>query len=139
MSWSSEVTGANLFDDHLLTLINDIGLQLRSNAHTLALRCIRQGPFTLDMALLRKHWSLEPILNNIAECKPLVGETQHEHASLTKLDTYQQERRQEDSDKSDCKRLEQSKRVQMSTRMMNEFEENEDYKNYLKNLKTLQG
>jgi hypothetical protein len=35
----------------------------------LRLRRIRQGQFTLDYALLRKDWHLEPILENMRLCR----------------------------------------------------------------------
>ncbi len=36
------------------------------------IRCTRDGPFTLEHALLRKHWKLPYIVENIAQCQKLV-------------------------------------------------------------------
>jgi len=67
-----EVSGVNLSEEELLELVNNIAFQLNTSAHTVKLRCIRQGPFSLDMALLRKHWNLDPVLENIAMCQRFV-------------------------------------------------------------------
>ncbi|KAF2356524.1 Protein of unknown function DUF4528 [Trinorchestia longiramus] len=89
-----EVTGVNLDGKFLLSLINDIGLIVRSSAHALQVRCIRQGPFTLDMSLVRKQWFAESIIKNINDCQPLVAKLEHEHVHLLSLSDYQEELRQ---------------------------------------------
>ncbi|XP_018017361.1 mitochondrial mRNA pseudouridine synthase Trub2 [Hyalella azteca] len=91
--FSIEVTGVNIHADYLLNLINDIGLMARSTAHTLQIRCIRQGSFTLDLALIRKQWFAEHIINNIAVCKPFITKMEHEHVNLLSLQDYQEEQR----------------------------------------------
>ncbi|CAG0888129.1 unnamed protein product [Darwinula stevensoni] len=58
---------------HLKVLVNDVGLALKTVAACTGIRCVRVGPFTADHALLRKHWTLEHVLNNIGECHRLVG------------------------------------------------------------------
>lgn len=50
-------------------LIHEIGLSVRSTAVCSKILRIRYGHFTLQHALLRKHWTLEHILENIKFCR----------------------------------------------------------------------
>ena len=62
-----EVHGCNESGQYLLTLIDDLGRQLRTAAVTVRARCVRHGPFTLDRALLMKHWRLEHLQKNMRQ------------------------------------------------------------------------
>lgn len=59
---------------YLKTLIHEIGIKMKSTAHCTGLQCIRHACFTLDHALLRKHWTLQHILTNIETCSRLLDE-----------------------------------------------------------------
>ncbi|XP_072015067.1 pseudouridylate synthase TRUB2, mitochondrial-like [Amphiura filiformis] len=61
---------------YLRFMIHDIGLELKSSAVATQIRCIRDGPFTLEHALLRKHWKLPYIIEGIAKCRNLVKHSQ---------------------------------------------------------------
>ncbi|XP_037291750.2 pseudouridylate synthase TRUB2, mitochondrial isoform X1 [Rhipicephalus microplus] len=61
-------------EDYLLQLVHEIGLHLRSCAICHRVRLIRYGLFNTDLALLRKHWTLEYILRNIEDCRQLVDQ-----------------------------------------------------------------
>lgn len=52
-----------------MNLIHDIGLQLKSTAVCTGIRRLRYGHFELSHALLRKHWTLEHILDNVHQNK----------------------------------------------------------------------
>lgn len=67
----------NEYEKYLWTLVHDIGVQLRSTAHCVGVNCIRQGKFDLELALLRKHWSLEHIADNMNQCSKLLEENEH--------------------------------------------------------------
>ncbi|OCT66941.1 truB pseudouridine (psi) synthase family member 2 L homeolog isoform X2 [Xenopus laevis] len=54
---------------YLRKMIHEIGLELRSSAICTQVRRTRDGPFTLDCALLRTHWDLRSIQRAITECK----------------------------------------------------------------------
>lgn len=69
-----EVSCINEHQSYLLQLVNDIGLKLRTCALCHQVRQTRYGHFNLDHALLRQHWTLEHILNNIQHCRPLMAE-----------------------------------------------------------------
>ncbi|XP_036354544.1 mitochondrial mRNA pseudouridine synthase Trub2 isoform X2 [Octopus sinensis] len=56
---------------YLMSLIHNIGLQLKSGAICTQIRCIRNGHFTLEHALLRKFWTVPDILENISICRKL--------------------------------------------------------------------
>ncbi|XP_002731969.1 pseudouridylate synthase TRUB2, mitochondrial-like [Saccoglossus kowalevskii] len=53
--------------------VHELGLEMKSSAVATSVRRTRQGPFTLDHALLQKHWKLEYILQAIQNCKKLVA------------------------------------------------------------------
>ncbi|XP_075435194.1 pseudouridylate synthase TRUB2, mitochondrial [Ascaphus truei] len=52
---------------YLRKVIHEIGLELRSSAVCTQVRRTRDGPFTLDCALLRTHWDLDSIRKAIDE------------------------------------------------------------------------
>lgn len=58
----------------LAELVQQIGVYLKSCAVCTQLRRTQFGHFTLEHSLLRKHWTLENILNNITLCKNILGE-----------------------------------------------------------------
>jgi tRNA U55 pseudouridine synthase TruB len=60
----TEVHVINETEEYLKGLINDFGLRLHSTATCTKLRCIKYGPFTVDHALLKKHWGVESLINN---------------------------------------------------------------------------
>lgn len=57
---------------YLKTLIHEIAMKLHSTAHCTAIQCIRQNYFNLDHALLRKHWTLQNIIENMEECNTII-------------------------------------------------------------------
>lgn len=73
----SEIHCINEYEMYLKALIHEIGIKMNSTAHCTALQCLRQSCFTLDHALLRKHWVLEHILTNIEECSKLLKDHQY--------------------------------------------------------------
>ena len=60
---------------HLREVINDIGMALKSSAIATQVRCIKDGPFTLDHALLRKQWKLPHIIAAVQNCRNLVKDS----------------------------------------------------------------
>lgn len=63
-----EVNVINEYESYLLSLIHEIGLKLRCSATCTAIRCIRYSSFTIQQALLMKHWNLQYVLENMREC-----------------------------------------------------------------------
>lgn len=76
VSYFTEVQAVNEYEKYLWTLIHDLGVQLKTSAHCTGLQCIRQGKFTLDKALLRKHWQLDHIIDNMDSCRELMEENE---------------------------------------------------------------
>ena len=68
----TEVHAINEHSDYLVELVHELGLELKASAVSKLVRRIRYGHFTLTHALLRKHWTLQAILENIDFCRPLV-------------------------------------------------------------------
>ncbi|XP_076046579.1 pseudouridylate synthase TRUB2, mitochondrial-like isoform X2 [Oratosquilla oratoria] len=67
---------------YLQALVNEIGLLLKTNAVCTGIRCIRFGPWTLDHALLQKHWQLQHILPAITHAQPLIKNVTPHSASV---------------------------------------------------------
>lgn len=72
--FSLEVHAINEHSDYLAELVHEMGLELKASAVSKLVRRIRYGHFTLTHALLRKHWTLQSILENIDFCRPLVAQ-----------------------------------------------------------------
>ncbi|CAB3259348.1 unnamed protein product [Arctia plantaginis] len=71
-NFTLEIQSVNEYDKYLWTLVHDLGIQLKSSAHCTGVQCIRQGKFELELALLRKHWTLEHLTNNMKICHKLL-------------------------------------------------------------------
>lgn len=67
-----EIHAVNESEHYLGILIHEIGLHLKTVAHCTQIRCIRQSHFTLDDTLLRRHWNLENIVNNMMHCQKVI-------------------------------------------------------------------
>jgi tRNA U55 pseudouridine synthase TruB len=65
----------NEYETYLKTLVHDIGLQLHTVATCTGLQCIRYDSFTLEHALLRKHWTLQFLMDNMAQSHRLLSES----------------------------------------------------------------
>lgn len=55
-------------------------------AVTSSIRCIRDGFFTVNDTLLKKHWHLQYVLDNMKHCKDKLGKNEEFGAFLKKLD-----------------------------------------------------
>ncbi|CAF4838119.1 unnamed protein product [Pieris macdunnoughi] len=71
-----EIQSVNEYDKYLWTLIHDLGVQLKSSAYCTGVQCIRQGKFNLEHALLRKHWKLQHIIDNMDLCRQILEENE---------------------------------------------------------------
>ncbi|KAK7455916.1 hypothetical protein BaRGS_00039450, partial [Batillaria attramentaria] len=67
-----EIHSINEHCDYFKELIHDIGLQMKSAAVCTAIRRLRYGHFDLSRALLRKHWTLEHIIDNLRHNRSLL-------------------------------------------------------------------
>jgi len=66
------MTVVNENEEFLKTLIHDFGIRLHTAAVCTKLRCVKYGPFTLDLALLPKHYDPQHIINNIIKTKEIL-------------------------------------------------------------------
>lgn len=67
-----ELMCVNETEEFLCQLVHQLGIYVRSCAVCCQVRQVQYGHFTVEHALLRKHWTLEHILANIILCKDLV-------------------------------------------------------------------
>lgn len=70
-----EIQCINEYETYLTHLIHEIGIKLHSTAHCTGIQCIRHSRFTLEHALLMKHWDLQHILENMGMCNQILVET----------------------------------------------------------------
>lgn len=82
-----EVSCINENSHFLQHLVHKIGLQLKTNALCTQMRCIRFGPWTLQHALLRKHWTVEHIINSITLSQPMIKDITPKSPSLVNIDS----------------------------------------------------
>lgn len=64
-----EVQCINENEEFLMVLVHEIGYKLRSAATCSGIQCARHAYFSVHDALLRKHWSLQNVLDNLTTCK----------------------------------------------------------------------
>lgn len=62
------------YEKFLIRLIYDVGQKLRSAATCTGVQCVRLAQFRLEHSLLRKHWRLGNVIENIAENERLLAE-----------------------------------------------------------------
>ncbi|CAG9772958.1 unnamed protein product [Ceutorhynchus assimilis] len=77
-----EIQCVNEYEDYLMHLINEIGLKLHSTAHCTGIQCIRHSRFTIENALLMKHWTLPNILENMEKCEEVLKNNQGTSVTL---------------------------------------------------------
>lgn len=68
-----EIHSINETCDYLKEIVHDMGLQMKSTAVCTGIRRLRYGHFDLSYALLRKHWTLEHIIDNLHYNRPLMA------------------------------------------------------------------
>lgn len=64
-----EVQCVNETQKYLRKLIHEVGLELRSTAVCSGVRRTRDGPFKVENALTRQHWTTDNIIQAIAHCR----------------------------------------------------------------------
>uniref|UniRef100_A0A1B6D0L3 Pseudouridine synthase II N-terminal domain-containing protein n=2 Tax=Clastoptera arizonana TaxID=38151 RepID=A0A1B6D0L3_9HEMI len=67
-----EVHCVNEYEMYFKTLIHDLGMKLHSNAVCTSIHCIRHSYFTIADALLRKHWTLQEVMNNLLSNRNII-------------------------------------------------------------------
>ena len=81
-----EVTCVNEDEDYLLGIILDIGNQLKNVASTVSIRCIRVGYFSVELALLKKHFTLDNIIENMKSCYETIERSKQLDLELQKFE-----------------------------------------------------
>ncbi len=64
--FKSEVQCVNETQKYLCKLIHEVGLELRTSAVCSGVRRTRDGPFKVENALTRQHWSADSVIQAIA-------------------------------------------------------------------------
>lgn len=68
-----EIHCINEYESYLKALIHNIGTRLKSYATCTGLQCVRHSYFSLDQALLKKHWTLQFVIENIYSNKKIIA------------------------------------------------------------------
>lgn len=66
------MVSVNENEDYLLNLVHEVGYRIKNLAITTAVHCIRHSYFSLENAILKKHWSLQNILDNLNHCNDIL-------------------------------------------------------------------
>lgn len=69
-----EVHAINENEEYLCTLIQEIGIQMRSVAHCTGIRCVQHGPFNYQQSLLRRQYRLEDVLTNLTQTRQIIND-----------------------------------------------------------------
>lgn len=69
-----EIHAMNASEQYLCNIIAEIGLQMRSVAHCIKLRCTRYGFFTFEDSLVRGKWRPQNMLENMLLCRKIITE-----------------------------------------------------------------
>ncbi|EFX82494.1 hypothetical protein DAPPUDRAFT_302506 [Daphnia pulex] len=67
-NFTLEIHCINENEEYFAIMIHDLGLTLKTTAVCKQIRCIRYGCFTVEDALLRKHWSLKYLPDHMSLC-----------------------------------------------------------------------
>ncbi|XP_058451893.1 pseudouridylate synthase TRUB2, mitochondrial [Malaya genurostris] len=67
-----EIHAINETEAYIGQLVHEIGLNLKSVAHCVSIRCIRHGHFEVEHSLLRKDWNLQSFLSSMAHSNQLI-------------------------------------------------------------------
>ncbi|XP_054736329.1 pseudouridylate synthase TRUB2, mitochondrial [Anastrepha obliqua] len=72
-----EVHAINECEDYLASLVNEMGIELRTVAHCTSIRCIRHGHFSVENALLRHGWTVRGVMKNMRQQWQVLKEHPH--------------------------------------------------------------
>ncbi|XP_051154201.1 pseudouridylate synthase TRUB2, mitochondrial [Leptopilina boulardi] len=72
-----EIVCINEDEKYFTTLINELGMELRSTATCSQIQCFQYGLFNLNHALLSKHWNLQNIMKNLENSEKILEENPH--------------------------------------------------------------
>jgi len=67
-----EIHCINANQKYLSTLVHDLGLQLKTTAVCLQMRCTRYGYFKLEDTLIRNQWTLDNLMKNMVSCRDVL-------------------------------------------------------------------
>lgn len=68
-----EVQCINENEEFLMVLMQEIGYKLRTAATCSGIQCVRHAYFSVHDALLRKHWTLQYVVDNLTACKKMLS------------------------------------------------------------------
>jgi len=67
-----EIHCINANQKYLSTLVHEFGLELKTTAVCLQMRCTRYGYFKVDDSLLRNQWTLDDLMKNMVTCRDVL-------------------------------------------------------------------
>lgn len=65
----AEIVIVNEEEDYLLSLIDEVGIRAKNMAVGSSIRCLRSSVFSVEDALLEKHWNVQNVLTNMDSCR----------------------------------------------------------------------
>jgi len=79
----------------VLELVQEVAARVRTVCAVSSLRCTSLGPWSLEAALLRKHWNLQHVIENIGENRRLVKQVWGSERGVNKEQSFSAEVREE--------------------------------------------
>nr|CAG4642687.1 EOG090X0AGI [Evadne anonyx] len=67
-----EIHCINANQKYLSTLVHELGLELKTTAVCLQMRCTRYGYFKVEDSLLRNQWALDDLMENMVACRDIL-------------------------------------------------------------------
>ncbi len=92
------MVAVNENEDYLLHVVDEIGLRLKNFATTNSISCIRYSSFTVENALLQKHWTLQNILDNMKRCSHILEKNKDVNIHLRQVAVEEEKLHTEDFD-----------------------------------------
>ncbi|XP_046740601.1 mitochondrial mRNA pseudouridine synthase Trub2 [Diprion similis] len=72
-----EIACINEYEMYLKTLVHELGIQLHSAATCTQIQCFRYGLFTTELALLKKHWDIQSVLDNMEKSQAILDNNKY--------------------------------------------------------------
>ncbi|XP_019696505.1 mitochondrial mRNA pseudouridine synthase Trub2 isoform X2 [Harpegnathos saltator] len=72
-----EVVSINEDDMYLKSLIHTLGMKLHSVATCTQIQCFQYALFDINLALLKKHWNIQNILDNMEQCDNILNKNKN--------------------------------------------------------------
>jgi len=86
-NFTLEIHCINENQKYLSTLVHELGLELKTTAVCVQMRCTRYGYFKLQDSLLRNSWDLDHVMENMVTCRDILKHVPNVTANIALYQT----------------------------------------------------